>query len=135
MGIDTTLRNTRMTRPFLISLAVTIAVMSATALPLCGTMFRCGCSLAHGSSACSMHHVMGPHCPWCVKRGTAFGASFAFVLPAAVGSVLVAARRRRSVLAASSAGIITYLALAALCGFITAKIMHYPTWFGWPVGA
>jgi hypothetical protein len=124
-----------MTRPLLISLAVTIAVISATALPLCGAMFRCGCSLAHASSACNIHHAMGPHCPWCVKRGKAFACSFAFVLPASIVSLCAVVRRRRSIWAASSVGIISYLLLGALCGLVTAKVMHYPTWFGWRLGA
>jgi len=105
--------------------------MAITALPLCGLMFRCGCSLAHGAHLCSIHHAMGPQCPWCVERGKAFGFSFLAVVTVVAASLFVLARWRKPIWVGSIVGVAVYLIVAIAAGWMTAKVMDYPTWFGW----
>jgi hypothetical protein len=124
-------RSTRVT--FWIGFAVVFVVMSATALPLCGQMFRCGCSMAGAASHCNIHHAGGPHCPWCAGGGKAFGWSFLAVLPGVAGCVYAAARWRRSVVVAAVAGTVAYALIGVAAGWVTARAMAYPTWFGLPV--
>lgn len=125
---DQPLASTR--RTFWTTLPIVLAIMSATALPLCGQMFRCGCSFAHGSAMCNIHHQTMPHCPWCQKSGTAFAASFLAVIPITGGTIFVLARRRKSIWLCSLAGTSAYLISAIAAGWVTAKVMGYATWFG-----
>jgi hypothetical protein len=125
------LRSTRKT--FSITLPIVLTIISATALPLCGLMFRCGCSLAHGSSTCNIHHQAMPHCPWCQESGTAFGLSFLAVLPITTGAIFIPSRRRKSIWLCTLAGTGFYLISAIAAGWVTAKVMGYGTWFGWSV--
>jgi hypothetical protein len=123
------MRSTRKT--FWISQAITLAVIALTALPLCGQMFRCGCTLTGGARHCNVHHADGPQCPWCVASGKAFILSFLAILPGSATAVYAASRWRHSILFATLAGSIAYLLLAASAGLITAHAMGYPNWFGW----
>jgi hypothetical protein len=115
---------------FLISLPLTLGIIAATALPLCGQMFRCGCTFS-GATNCNIHHAMAPHCPWCVQSHKAFVLSFLAILPAATGVVYASARRRKSILTSTFLGTAAYLTTALIAGFITAKALNHPTWFGW----
>lgn len=123
------MRSTRKT--FWISLAIVVVVMAVTALPLCGWMFRCGCSFAHGAEMCNIHHEGMAHCPWCVKSGMAFGVSFLAVIPVAGGVIFVAARRGKAVWVCCLAGGGAYFVAAVAAGWVTAKVMGYGMWFGW----
>jgi len=117
-----------------ISQLLTLAVIAATGLPLCGAMFRCGCSVTGGSSHCNMHHADGsPHCPWCAAFGLAPALTFLAVLPVVGACVHVAERRGRSIPLAVGVGLAAYAPLVTTAGWVTAKAMGYPTWFGWPV--
>jgi hypothetical protein len=115
---------------FWVSLAITLVVLSATAFPLCGLMFRCGCTFSRGAQLCSIHHADMPHCPWCVKNGKAFGISFLVVLSLVTASLFAVARRQRSIWIGSIFGVVVYLLAAVAAGWATAKMMDYPTWFG-----
>jgi hypothetical protein len=123
------MRSTRKT--FWISQTITWAVIAVTGLPLCGQMFRCGCTLTSGREHCSMHHADGPQCPWCVASGKASILCFLVMLPGSAAAVYAASRCSRSVLFGSLIGSITYFLLAAAAGWVTAHAMGYPTWFGW----
>jgi hypothetical protein len=114
---------------FWISQALMLGVIAATALPLCGQMFRCGCTFA-GAAHCNIHHALPPHCPWCVQSHKAFLLSFLAILPATTGVLYAAAWSRKSVVIAMLLGAATYLATAGAAGWITAKALGYPTWFG-----
>jgi hypothetical protein len=117
---------------FWISQTITLAVIAATALPLCGQMFRCGCALTSGAQHCNVHHADGgPQCPWCVASGKASILSFLVMLPGSAAAIHVVSRWRRSVLVCTLVGSIVYFLLAASAGFVTAHAMGYPTWFGW----
>lgn len=115
---------------FWLSLVATLVVIGVTVLPLCGQMFRCGCTFA-GAAHCNIHHATPPHCPWCQHDSRAFYLSFAAILPLTTGSIYVATRRRKSLLIGSLAGVAAYVVIALATGFVTAKTMGYTTWFGW----
>jgi hypothetical protein len=117
------------TATFWLSLALTLLIITVTVLPLCGQMFRCGCTFA-GAAHCNIHHATPPHCPWCAHDSRAFYLSFLAILPGTTAAVYTATRRRKSLLIGTLTGAAAYLLIALLAGFITAKTMGYTNWFG-----
>ena len=125
-----TVRSRRTT--FWLSLALTLVVVVVTALPLCGQMFRCGCTFA-GAAHCNIHHATPPHCPWCAHDSRAFYASFAAIIPLAAGAIFAITRRRKSLLLGTLTGVAAYVVVALISGFITARTMGYATFFGFNI--
>ena len=114
---------------FWLSLVLTLVLIVVTALPLCGQMFRCGCTFA-GAAHCNIHHATPPHCPWCAHDSRAFYLSFAAILPFTTGAIYTVTRRRKSLLLGTLSGAAAYLLIALVTGFVTAKVMGYSNWFG-----
>jgi hypothetical protein len=117
-------------------LGVLLVVSFATVLPLCGVMFRCGCSIRHGERECNVHVSGVPHCPWCEGGAKAFLPGYALAM-AAAGATLAAVmgrRRKASGWVGVAAAVGVYLLVVSLAALVTAKVMHYPYWFGIRVG-
>jgi hypothetical protein len=73
-------------------------------LPICGLLFRCGCTFSWrgGVSNCNINNPSGPKCPWCNAANTAL-ASVSFLISGHTSMVVMAAawlalflRHRRS---------------------------------------
>src|SRR2546421_227402 len=123
-------------RRFLLSLGLLFVLSLATVLPMCHALFRCGCTIAHGERDCNTHVRGGPHCPWCEGGAKAFLPGYTVAMIAAA-LALAAAQRRwdRSLWPALLCGCAAYLLITLLAALITAKLMHYPIWLGWPIAA
>ena len=111
--------------------AVLLVFSFATVLPLCGAMFRCGCSIRRGESQCNVHTSGVPHCPWCEGGAKAFLPGYGIAMLAA-GATLAGVMSRRGTPAwvGIASAIVAYLLLVSVAALVTAKAMHYPYWFG-----
>jgi hypothetical protein len=120
-----------MRRKFLICLALLFALSVASILPLCALMFRCGCTFSALEQHCNVHDPTPPHCPWCEGGVKVFLPGYVVAIVLAGGCSWMSLRRwRPSLPLALSSGIVIYGSLMSLSGLITARLMHYPTWFG-----
>ena len=117
-------------RPLLLWLLCFVPVTGATVLPLCGLMFRCGCTLRSGEKYCNVHERFTPHCPWCEGGAKAFLPGYALATASAGAVAAAILRRRGSPWRALLISLLVYFPLMALGGLIAAKAMHYPMWFG-----
>jgi hypothetical protein len=117
---------------FWISMGVTAVVAGVTLLPLCGAMFRCGCSLGHGAGQCNMHDAGGPHCPWCAGGWGVIAGNFGPMLVGVVAGVHAGIRWvRATVWAGVAGGGIGYALAGLVAGWVTTRVVGYPFWFGW----
>jgi hypothetical protein len=115
---------------------VAIAV-AGSAMPLCGEMFGCGCSVL-GTGRCNIHTPGVPHCPWCaVHRGVGASVFLGMLLAGtagAYGGVAIARKPGwRRTIGGVGLGLIAYVLVASLLGLILAVTMKYPTWWGFRV--
>src|SRR5947209_7550380 len=135
-----------MRRTFLIAFTLLAVASIAAALPMCGLMFRCGCTVTAGERHCNIHNAAGPHCPWCEGRAAAFLPGYGFGMSAAGTAMFGLLRHRhrrhsgggggggvRSLGIALLLGASVYFAGASLAALLTARVMHYPYWFGWRI--
>jgi hypothetical protein len=122
-------------RHFWWGLGILLLVMAGSVLPLCGGMFRCGCTLLHGDKYCNIHEPHVPHCPWCAAHWSVMAGVFAAVLVAGAAGVYGGLRIARGdgwqrLLTGVGLGVAGYLATASLAGLIMAVVMRYPMWWG-----
>jgi hypothetical protein len=121
----------RPARSFWIALGVMLAVMAVTLLPLCGSLFGCGCTMMHGAAHCNIHHAAGPHCPWCAGAGPVVLLNFIVIAAGTAASIWIVQRwRGPGIMVGLVGGVIGYLASASLAGLATALAMGYPIWWG-----
>jgi hypothetical protein len=106
------------------------AFSALAVLPICGAMFRCGCTLWSFERYCNIHHAGGPHCPWCVGGAKVMLPGYLVAMLVATTIELIWLRRHRSIGLAMLLGAVSYLACLIASGWVVAKMMHYPTWFG-----
>jgi hypothetical protein len=122
---------TTMWRKFLICLAILFALSIASILPMCALMFRCGCTISAGETQCNVHDRLAAHCPWCEGGAKAFLPGYLIAFSLAVGAAAVTMSRwKPSFSLGLACGIIAYGSVLSLAGLVTAKLMHYPIWFG-----
>jgi hypothetical protein len=121
-----------MVKPFLISWTLTLALSLGTVLPLCGRMFRCGCTLADGARRCNIQRAGEPHCPWCSHSLGAFATDYGLAFAVTSGVIYASLRLVRAhVVVGLCAGLVSYWPLVSLAGLMTARYLHYPAWYGW----
>src|SRR5437588_6713329 len=103
-----------MLRRLVICTAILIVLSMVTVLPICGLMFRCGCTMISGEKYCNIHQPRVPHCPWCEGGAKAFVPGYVVAMLTATGAVSLALRDpRRSIWIALLAGAAAYLACLA----------------------
>jgi hypothetical protein len=80
-----------------VSAVIALALTAATYLPVCGLVYRCGCTwfFAGGSAKCNIHNPAPPHCPACTSHLAGLRLGVALAAPAFVGSLLLLRRRGR----------------------------------------
>ncbi len=115
---------------------LTLALALVVVTPLCGALFRCGCTWpwAGLDRHCNVHDPDDPaHCPWCVHprvAATTFAVSATLGVVAAWG-LPVARRRPRFALAArTGAGLVVYAFASALGAWWIARAVGYPHFLG-----
>lgn len=105
-------------------------------LPLCGTIFQCGCTyLWSGRDLhCNIHDPATPNCPWCIAPFHNRGLSalvqmipFVLIFSCALISIRISRLKLgRSYLKQLAAGITGGLLVMLLVAWIYGKIYHYP---------
>lgn len=124
-------------RPAQIAAALlTLAFALVVVTPLCGALFRCGCTWpwAGLDRHCNVHDPADPaHCPWCVHPRV---AAATFAVSAALGVVaawgLPVARRRPWLASSVRAGVgVAVYALGSTIGaWWIARAVGYPHFLG-----
>jgi hypothetical protein len=114
---------------FLLAWGLLAPAAVVLALPLCGLIFWCGCTLTSGWRWCNIH-TPGPHCPWCAQPRS-FALAFALSVAGASGLMVCALRfRRSSMIWATVAGAVGFWLTLSAAGLVTAKLSGYPRWYG-----
>ena len=105
-------------------------------LPLCGLLFRCGCTWlwAGGMDHCNIYEAMPPHCPWCSAPAWAAWIPFRGLIVFMAVAAVVAGRHGAAWWRRPLAAVLTFLIVGLLSGWLFAVAMAYPTflWFGAP---
>jgi hypothetical protein len=114
----------------IVQFLVLLVVSVGTVLPLCDAMFRCGCSVRRGETQCNVHVRGVPHCPWCEGGAKAFLPGYAAAMAAAGATLAGTTSRRKTAWVGAVAALGVYLLVVSLAALVTAKVMHYPYWFG-----
>ena len=120
----------RSTKSFLLAWGLLAPVAAISATPLCGLIFRCGCTLTTGSRYCNIRNPAGPYCPWCRdprKSALSFAAS---VAGASALMRLALKLRGPGVMLPAAAGAFGFWLTLSAAGLITAKVSSYPVWYG-----
>jgi hypothetical protein len=107
------------------ALAVAIGVTGIFFVDVCNAVFACGCtSVWRGAAAaCNIHHLTGPHCPWCAHPYTA-GAT-AFLGAAAAQAAMVLAPLPLSLPTRFAAALLAFPIVGGLLGLIQGN------WYGY----
>ena len=118
-------------KSFLLAWALLAPAAAVSVLPLCGTIFRCGCTMT--SRYCNTHNLAGSNCSWCDNL-----SSFVLVLAASVAGAsatmgLALKLRRPSVPVAAGFGVLGFWLTLSVAALVTAKLSGYPTWYGIPL--
>jgi hypothetical protein len=119
-----------MTRRSWLAFAGLFTFSVLTVLPMCGAMFQCGCTLWSIDRYCNIHHAGGPHCPWCVGGAKVMLPGYLVAMGMGLAIEQLSLKSARSVWVSLMFGAMGYVALLAASGWIVAKVMHYPMWFG-----
>lgn len=118
------------TKPFLLAWGLLAPAAAISATPLCGLIFRCGCTLMTGSRYCNIRNPAGPHCPWCRDPRT-FALSFAASVAGASALMRLSRKLRRpGVMLPTTAGAVGFWLTLSAAGLITAKLSNYRVWYG-----
>jgi hypothetical protein len=109
----------------ILALVAAIALSSVFFVDVCGLVFRCGCrSLwAGASSACNIHHAVGPHCPWCAHPLAAGAVAFFGV--AAVQALVLLRPGRGGVALRFALALLSFPLTAGLVGVIQGLLWDY----------
>lgn len=119
----------------LLATAIAIAFSMVFMLPLCGWMFRCGCTFlwteGYGYAQCNIHQAGSPHCPWCVERSPLF-MSLPFLL-IVVGQGLVIGyfgkKHRLSLPVLVALGVLAFFLIGVATGYWFKILDGYPYFF------
>lgn len=113
-----------------IAFAIVLVASLLLAHPLCNAIFQCGCSMTALTRHCNIHDRFSPHCPWCVNTAGAAAVFISALIGAALANYITLRKFNGNIPLATLAGLIAFLALAALLSLPLAKLDNYPTWFG-----
>jgi hypothetical protein len=118
--------------PRMASGIATVVLALIVVTPLCGLLFDCGCTWPWAGLAdhCNIHDKDAIHrCPWCASP---IAGTLSVGLSIVAAYVTAASRRfpiRASVsvsLQRTAAGLLAFLGIAVLSGWISATVQGYP---------
>lgn len=121
-----------LTKSRLIATGATLVIALTVVTPLCGYLFRCGCTWpwAGLDAACNIHDPSAPHqCPWCASL-LAGWLSVATAVAAGLAAATVFRTKLNSgnlfeTIVRILLGIAVFGAVAFLAGGLSAKLQHY----------
>lgn len=110
-----------------VSFVLVAVVAFATALPLCGQIFGCGCTYQDGIAHCNIFRASEPDCPWCSHGSTFFLIQFSVILLATAASIGASLRWVRNTFwLGITSGVVAYLFWAVVAAVILAVYEGYP---------
>ncbi|MCG8607325.1 hypothetical protein MJD09_20375 [bacterium] len=115
---------------FQLVLLTSIIFSGVMLLPLCDAIYKCGCTFPWSGAAdyCNVRKAGVPHCPWCERRHPVLMALPFLAIFAGQSFAIHLVRKRSgdSVLKMGAAGLVTFLVLSLLNGYLFKWIDGYP---------
>jgi len=122
-------RNHKLGLSLLLSFSATFLLL----LPFCNLMYGCGCKplWAGGVDSCNLHQADVPLCPWCATSDPVVAASpFILILIGQSVSLTYFHRKRNATFGALLlVGLLTFVLLGALHGYVLKMNLEYPYYF------
>lgn len=112
----------------LIAFFLTVAV---TITPVCGALFRCGCTFAEGLAHCNVWERSTPSCPWCSGGPARFYVPFSLILLTVGAGIVWTAVKRKGLAAGFLVALALYPIAATLIGLCSALYAGYPYFLFW----
>lgn len=108
---------------------LTLLISLIILTPLCGWLFACGCTWPGlGLDAnCNFHQPHALHqCPWCASTVAGWGSVIIALAAGVVVPLASVVTRQKSVAYKVLLGVLVFVAVAILTGFLAAVTQGYP---------
>lgn len=106
-------------------------IVAVTITPVCGALFRCGCTFAQGLAHCNVWDASTPNCPWCSGGPARFYVPFSLILVTVSGGIVWTTVKKRGLAAGFLTALALYPVAATLIGLGSALYAGYPHFLFW----
>ena len=116
---------------YLVCFCLVAVLIYVTLIPLCGYIFKCGCSWSDGLQNCNVHNAEGPHCPWCTETPVPFWGLVTLILMG-TGVVVFASFKlfKLEIWVGVVISTVVYFLVASLIGLVSVIFTKYPIFYG-----
>lgn len=111
---------------------ICIALIMIFFLPVCGFLYRCGCSTlwSSGVDHCNIHDPVPPDCPWCTGPLALQMITFVLVCLSGYGGIQGMRKiKSRQIFRDVAAGLLAAFLAAVFIAWVYSILLDYPLFF------